>query len=95
MAFTAQQSIQFANISATPPVFTLEGGTYVATAVATFGGGNLQLQTLANDGLTFVNVGSQITANGVTTYSNLPPGQYKLVVTTATAIFFSLSRVPA
>ncbi len=33
---------------------------------ATFGGGNLQLQTLAADGATWLNVGASITAAGLT-----------------------------
>jgi hypothetical protein len=44
---------------------------------------------------TLVNVGSQITGNGVTTCTSLPPGQYKWVVTTASAIYLALTRIPA
>jgi hypothetical protein len=51
-------------------------------ASATFGGGNLQLQTLSLDGSTWINVGSSVTAAGLTTY-DLPPGQDCIAVTTA------------
>ena len=95
MAFTAQESVSFSNISATTAAFTLRGGNYAALVTATFGGGNLQLQALAPDGVTFVNVGSTITTAVLTAYNNLPPGSYKWVVTTATAIFVSLTRIPA
>lgn len=95
MAFTAGESVQFSNISATTAAFNLKGGNYAAIASATFGGGNLQLQALALDGSTYVSVGSTITQAGFTAYNNLPPGSYKWAVTTATAVYVALTRVPA
>jgi hypothetical protein len=95
MSFTAGESVQFSNISATTAAFNLKGGNYAAIASATFGGGNLQLQALAIDGATYVNVGSTITAAGLTAYASLPPGSYKWVVTTATAVYVSLARIPS
>jgi hypothetical protein len=95
MAETAGESVQFNNIAATTAAFNLKGGNYAAIASATFGGGNLQLQALALDGVTYVNVGSTITAAGLTAYASLPPGSYKWAVTTASAIYISLTRIPA
>ena len=92
---TAAESVQFSNISATTAAFTLRGGAaYALTVHATFGGGNLQLQILAIDNTTWLNVGSTVTADGITTYSNLPPDQYRIVVTTATGVFAALTRIP-
>lgn len=90
---TATESHQFANISATTSAFGLYGGKYGLTAAATWGGGNVQLQTLADDSSTWLNVGSSITANGFTTF-DLPPGQYRFAVTTATAVYLAISTIP-
>jgi hypothetical protein len=73
--------------------FTLFGGRYAVVWSATLGGGNLQLQTLSADGSTFVAVGSAIAALGLTTF-DLPAGVYRFVITTATANFISICRVP-
>ncbi|MFO1099746.1 MAG: hypothetical protein U1E81_16135 [Xanthobacteraceae bacterium] len=94
MGATSIETVKFSNISATTAAFTLKGGKYAIVASATFGGGNLQLQALAADGSTYVNVGSSITAAGLTTY-DLPPGSYKIAVTTATAVYVSITSVPA
>ena len=90
---TATESHQFSNISATTAAFGLYGGKYALTAAATWGGGNAQLQSLATDGSTWLNVGSSITANGLSTY-DLPPGQYRIAITTATAAYLALTTVP-
>jgi hypothetical protein len=71
----------------------LKGGTYALAAIATWGGGNVQLQFLAGDGATWVNVGASVTSNGMQTM-DLPPGIYKFLVTTATVVFASLVGVP-
>jgi hypothetical protein len=84
----------FSNISATTAAFALKGGKYAAVVSATFGGGNVQLQTLALDGSTWVNVGTSITAAGLSNY-DLSPGQYRLAITTATAVYASLFGVPS
>jgi hypothetical protein len=89
----ATESHSFGNISATTGAFTLYGGEYGLTASATWSGGNIQLETLAGDGSTWINVGSSITANGFSTY-DLPPGQYRIAVTTATAVYAALTTIP-
>ena len=84
----------FSNLGAvTTSTFTLLGGKYAVTWQATLGGGNLQLQALSADGSTFVAVGSAIAALGLTVF-DLPPGQYRFVITTATANFISVCRIP-
>ena len=90
---TASDGKSFSNISATTAAFSLLGGKYAAVVTATFGGGNVQVQTLSIDGSTWINVGAAITAAGVATF-DLPSGQYRLAVTTATAVFASLTRIP-
>lgn len=84
----------------------IEGGTYQLAAKATWGGGNLALQQLLPDGTTYLALFGQpssatpntwvasLTADGVLTFSNLPPGTYQIVITTATASYVSLTRVP-
>jgi hypothetical protein len=94
MAFTGGESYQVVNAGpGTVGPFTLKGGTYAAIVTATFGGGNLQLQTFSLDGVTAVNVGATITTAGLTVYANLPPGRYQWVITTSTAVYASLTRV--
>ena len=93
MSGTATQSINFSNIAATTAGFQIYGGKYGLTVSATFGGGNVQLQVLSLDGSTWINVGSSVTAAGQSTV-DIPPGQYRLSITTATAVFAALTRVP-
>lgn len=77
-------------------LFEIDGGVYVLTGVATWGGGNIDLQKLGPDGSTLLDLSTpvKLTANGCTAPAYLPPGQYQLTVTTATAIYAELSRVP-
>jgi len=95
MAITAGESFQFANIAATTAQFQVKGGTYVITVHATFGGGSVQLQTLAGDGATWLLLGTSITADGTQVYTGLPPGPYRIAIATATAVYANLTRVPA
>ena len=46
---TAVDSKEFSNISAPTAAFTLKGGYYFLACVATFGGGNVELQVLGPD----------------------------------------------
>jgi hypothetical protein len=90
----AIENFGWSNIAATTAAFTINtGGKYALTGHATWGGGNIQLTRQANDGSTFVNVGSSLTADGLTTM-DLPRGVYKLAITTATAVYADLSRIP-
>lgn len=81
------------NISATTAAFRLNGGLYHISVVATFGGGNVVLQILAEDESTFLPVHTALTANGVANVT-LPAGQYRWAVTTATAVYAAVVGVP-
>jgi len=94
MAITAGESFQFANIAATTAQFQVKGGTYLLTVHATFGGGSVQMQTLAGDGATWLLLGTSITADGTQSFT-LPPGAYRIAIATATAVYANLTRVPA
>jgi hypothetical protein len=95
MAITPTESVAFSNISTTTSPFTLKGGTYSFIMRATSYGTTVQLQTLAPDGSTWVNAAANVTADGTNTYSNLPPGQYRINISGATGLFADLTRVPA
>jgi hypothetical protein len=94
-AATAVDSQLFSNISATTSAFTLKGGYYMVSAVATFGGGNVELKMLGPDQSTYLSLPTalKLTANG-TIAGYLPPGTYEVVVTTATAVYVSVAGVP-
>jgi len=85
----------FSNISATTSDFTLLGGLYGATAVATWSAGSAKLQRLAADGTTYLSVssGTDFTANGYATVY-LPYGTYRITVATSTAIYIEINRIP-
>jgi hypothetical protein len=86
----------FTNVAASTAPFRLSGGRYQVSAVATWGGGNVHLQTLAADGSTWLDVGSStnFTANAAAVV-DLAPGQYKFTVTTATGVYLSLAAMGA
>jgi hypothetical protein len=54
----------------------------------------VQLQTLAGDGSTWLNVGANLAADGVVAGQDLPPGQYRLSITGATGVFWTIAAVP-
>ena len=85
-------SVLFSNISATTAAFTLAGGLYGITVIATFGGGNVVLQRLSADAVTYISVHTALTAAGYVSVS-LPPGTYKLAITTATAVYAYISAI--
>lgn len=63
-----------------------QGGKYVFAADATFGGGTVKLQLQLPTG-TWVDVASSsLTAAGISVGLDLPPGQYRGNVATATAV---------
>ena len=91
----ARDSQAFSNISASTAGFQLVGGKYGTDVVATFGGGSVKLQRLAADGSTYLSVssGTDFTAAGYQTI-DLPAGQYRFTIATATAVYASIARVP-
>jgi hypothetical protein len=84
--FNSVETFPFSNISSNTAAFTLRGGNYGLTCHATFGGGSVGLQRLAADATTWVNVVTALSADGYTS-ANLPSGQYRISVTTATGVF--------
>ena len=93
MSYLIAEDRSFANISATTATFNLSGGNYGLLITATFGGGNIQLQRLSNDGATWVNIGPAVTAAGYSTMF-LTPGSYRFAVTTATAVYIDFKTIP-
>lgn len=90
----AQECFSSKNVAAaTYGPYAVEGGYYQLANHATWGGGNAVLQQLMPDGVTWFTISASITADGVA-YFYLPPGQYQIVITTATGSSFALTRVP-
>lgn len=85
-------SIQFTDIASTTANFGLLGGKYALAIDATWNSGNAQLETLADDGATWINVGSSITANGFSNY-DLPAGQYRIAISAASSVYVSITRI--
>jgi len=91
---TSPEGKSFSNIAATTAAFSLTGGKYGASVVGT-GFGTVKLQTLLADGSTWQSVssGTDFAANGYNTV-DLPPGQYRFTIATATAVYAAVTRVP-
>lgn len=93
------------SITATTAAFTLKGGRYLFSAVATSWGTSAALATLSGDGTKYVTVpaialgtsgAASLTADG-TCLVDLPPGQYKFVVVAGggfTALFCTVGSIP-
>jgi hypothetical protein len=85
----------FSNISSTTAPFNLKGGYYMVACVATFGGGNVELQMLGPDQSTYLSAPTALKLSAAGSIAGyLPPGVYKFIVTTATAVFCSAAGVP-
>jgi hypothetical protein len=83
--------VSFSGLAGNPPQFGLKGGYYVLVAVGTLT--SVQLTMLGPDGTTFVNIGTALSAAGLSQLGYLPPGQYRLAVT-ATSAAVSVSGCP-
>lgn len=92
---TPVDGANWSNISASQGPFYLKGGYYMLSGVATWGGGNIELQKLGPDGSTYLSLPTalKLTANGIIA-GYLSPGQYKLTVTTATAVYAAIEGIP-
>ena len=72
--------------------FSWPGGKAAFVAEGTWGGGNIKLQLKSHNG-TYIDFPSgSITANNVLLLE-LPPGTYRYVITTSTAVYARLSRI--
>ena len=89
----ANDGISFDNISATTAAFELYGGRFGIMAHGTWSAGSATLEILADDNMTWLTAATALTADG-TALVDLPPGQYRWAVATATALYLSLVRVP-
>jgi hypothetical protein len=96
MGSTSTDGKAFSNIAATTAPFSLLGGKYGAAAVATFGGGSVKLQTLGPDNSTWLSVlaATDFAAAGYAVI-DLPAGQYRFTIATATAVYASVFRIPS
>lgn len=92
---TSTEAVSFSNISASTAPFALRGGKYGVATLATFGGGSVKLQALGPDGSTYLSLSSasDFTAAGGAVV-DLPPGQYRFTIATATAVYASVCRIP-
>lgn len=70
------------------------GGKAMMVWNATVGGGNVKLQILGPDGSTWVDVASSTLSAVGTLNVDLPLGPVRAFVTTSTANYLSLLRVP-
>lgn len=94
-ATTAVDAKSFSNISATTAAFTLKGGYYVVSAVATFSAGSVELQMLGPDGSTWLSLPTALKLSAAGTIAGyVPPGQYRFTIATATAVYCSAAGVP-
>jgi hypothetical protein len=89
------EAVLFQSLAANSNTFLLKGGKYAVAAVATFGGGSVKLQVLGPDLSTFLSVAgaTDFSAAGFATV-DLPPGQYRFTIATATAVYASVIPVP-
>lgn len=94
----ATESISFFTNAAagTSGAFEVKGGIYQLVVSAGGTGGTVTLQTLGGDNATWVPVTPTqpaLTQAGTVNYT-IPPGQYRLVITTLTSIYAVLARAP-
>lgn len=80
-----------ANASADGSYKTWPGGKSAFLTEATWGGGNVKLQTKGSNG-GVIDLATH-SANAMTVL-DLPPGQYRVAVTTATVVYADLVRIP-
>jgi hypothetical protein len=86
-------SFSASNISADTAAFPLAGGLYGIDYIGS-NWGTVTLQKLAGDASTYVTAATAFAANGYTTV-NLAPGKYKLAVSSATAVYVQIVRIPS
>lgn len=81
-----------APVSATPPDFNLDAGTYALTLTAGVWG-TATLQKLLPDGTTYVAVNGAIIAGNGLTVLTLPAGQYRLLLAGITALVGEIALI--
>lgn len=89
----AGESFKASNVVAgTYGPYFLNGGKYQFTLNCT-GTPSAVVNKLGPDGATYLPVAAALVLPGIATY-DLPPGTYQVVITTSTANYFDLTRVP-
>ena len=78
--------VLLSNASATGAAAQWSGGRGVFSVAATFGGGSVTLQYLGPDGSTWLTGATALTAAGLVAFE-LPPGQIRAAVVTATGVY--------
>lgn len=82
------------NLSADTATFALQGGTYSMNCIGT-GFGTVDLKILGQDGSTFFSVlAAAFAANGYKSFT-IPPGVYKVTISTTTAVYFRIDHIPS
>lgn len=103
----APDGVTFQNIT-TDQTFSLIGGKYMVSVVATFGGGIVHFKRLGPDGSTYLPLYQAFTkatspaldleigdfSIAGTKVFDLPPGTYKIHLVTATAAYVDVVRIP-
>lgn len=94
MSSTGSDGKLFSNISATTSAFALAGGRYGAACKAS-NYGTVKLQILLPDQTTWASVASatDFAADGFAPV-DIPPGQYRFAIASATAVYAAVCRLP-
>ena len=87
------EDVTWNNLSATPANFQLGDGSYEVDVIATFDDGSVTLNKRAQDGVTFEQVLTPFTANGIQ-FVDLSAGTYQLAIDTATRVYAKIARIP-
>lgn len=89
------QKGSLAQASETPVTMTFGGGDYAMSVHAgTWNSGSVDLQIMLPDNVSFVTVlPATFAADGLKTIIGLPPGQYKVVITTTNDVYYAVERV--
>lgn len=82
------------NASADSAYFKVGGGRYCFIVSATFGGGSVALEILGPDGSTAIAIPSASLTSNTAVVVDLPPGQVRANITTATAVYAQLVSIP-
>ncbi len=89
----APECKRFSNISATTDPFSIYGGVYDFAVIGS-NFGTVTLSVLGPDGTTYITAATAISANGRSGAIALAPGQYRIAISSATAVYATLTRIP-
>ena len=89
--YNSVERVTFSNVSATPPRFTLRGGSYGVMVNGTTVGTST-LQRLSVDGVTFVTCLTAFAAAGYASV-NLPAGTYQLGLAGSTGVYADITGI--